>query len=283
MPRVDEAVAPYGVAGRFALTSFTVAYRGVAVLRRNEAERPKWLPAVALTAAMVLVPPAFLSAVRDAAPAEIRLQSMSSQTRPAPSTEPAADAEAAADRLDRYAAAGAAAGAGRSSRSDAQLRIFTRANQDATTTTTEAPTTTAAEPETTTTTAKPKPTTTTARPKAAAATTTTSKPTTTTARPATTTTTAGSTTSTMGSPPPCCRQEGGASYHDYSDPRTCAHRSLAKGTALRVTNLENGKKTTCVVNDRGPYVEGRIIDLSRSAFGEIASVSDGVIRVAIEW
>lgn len=229
---------------------------------------------------MVLVPPALLSAVRVSAPAEVRLRSAALAREAAPGAEAASDAVAASHRLERYAAA---AGAGRSSRSEAQLRIFTRANQDATTTTTEAPTTTAAETATTTPTAKPKPTTTTARPKAAAVTTTTSKRTTTTARPATTTTTAGSTTSTMGSAPPCCRQEGGASYHDYSDPRTCAHRSLAKGTALRVTNLGNGKKTTCVVNDRGPYVEGRIIDLSRSAFGEIASVSEGVIRVSIEW
>lgn len=223
---------------------------------------------------MMLAPPAFLSAVRESAPAEIRLKSMSVETPPAPSTASDADADATAtaERLAFYAAA-----PGRSSRSDAQLRIFTRANQDATTTT-EAPTTTA-EPTTT----MAKPTTTTARPKAAAATTTTAKPTTTTAKPATTTTTTGSTTSTMGPPPPCCRQEGGASYHDYSDPRTCAHRSLPKGTALRVTNLADGKRTTCVVNDRGPYVEGRIIDLSTAAFGEIANVSDGVIRVAIEW
>jgi rare lipoprotein A len=87
----------------------------------------------------------------------------------------------------------------------------------------------------------------------------------------------------MGPPPPCCRQEGGASYHDYADIRTCAHKSLPKGTALKVTNLANGKTTTCVVNDRGPYVEGRILDLSKGAFSEIATLSDGVIRVAIEW
>jgi rare lipoprotein A len=87
----------------------------------------------------------------------------------------------------------------------------------------------------------------------------------------------------MGPPPPCCRQEGGASYHDYPDIRTCAHKSLPKGTALKVTNLGNGKVTTCVVNDRGPYVEGRILDLSREAFAEIAAISDGVARVAIEW
>lgn len=230
---------------------------------------------------MVLVPPAFLTAVRVSAPAEIRLKAMSAEGPPAPTTQGVVDAEAdataAAERLGLYAAA-----PGRSSRSEAQLRIFTRANIDATTTT-EAPTTTTTAEPTTTTTARP--TTTTARPKAVAATTTTAKPTTTTAKPAaaTTTTTSGSTTSTMGPPPPCCRQEGDASYHDYSDPRTCAHRSLPKGTALRVTNLANGKRTTCVVNDRGPYVEGRIIDLSTAAFGEIANVSDGVIRVAIEW
>ena len=63
----------------------------------------------------------------------------------------------------------------------------------------------------------------------------------------------------------------------------CAHKSLPKGTALTVTNLANGKQTTCVVNDRGPYVEGRILDLSKTAFSEIASLSDGVIRVSIEW
>jgi len=87
----------------------------------------------------------------------------------------------------------------------------------------------------------------------------------------------------MGPTPACCREEGGASYYDYPDPRTCAHKSLPKGTALKVTNLANGKTTTCVVNDRGPYVTGRIIDLSKTAFGEIAPLSDGVIRVSIEW
>jgi rare lipoprotein A len=87
----------------------------------------------------------------------------------------------------------------------------------------------------------------------------------------------------MGPPPPCCRQEGGASYHDYTDVRMCAHKSLPKGTALTVTNLANGKQTTCVVGDRGPYVDGRILDLSKTAFSEIASLSDGVIRVSIEW
>jgi rare lipoprotein A len=83
--------------------------------------------------------------------------------------------------------------------------------------------------------------------------------------------------------PPGTRQEGGASFHDYPDPRTCAHRSLPKGTVLTVTNLANGKQTTCRVEDRGPFVDGRIVDLSKAAFSEIANLSEGVIRVSIEW
>jgi rare lipoprotein A len=193
---------------------------------------------------MVVVPLVSLAAVHDAAPAEVRLDAADAPRATTPS-----DDELSEERIAAFLEAE------RASRS-AELA----------TTTTEAPTTTA--PPTTaapTTTARPKPTTTTA------------KPTTTTAKPPS------STTSTMGPPPPCCRQEGGASYHEYADPRTCAHKSLPKGTALRVTNLANGKTTTCVVNDRGPYVEGRILDLSTAAFGEIANISDGVIRVAIEW
>jgi rare lipoprotein A len=87
----------------------------------------------------------------------------------------------------------------------------------------------------------------------------------------------------MGPQPDCCRQEGGASYHDYAEASTCAHRSLPIGTSLKVTNLANGKSTTCIVNDRGPYVAGRILDLSKPGFSAIASLSDGVIKVSIEW
>lgn len=226
---------------------------------------------------MVLVPLVSLAAVRESAPADIELRAA---REPASEAVAAEARDAAAERLERYGAPI------RSSRSAAQLREFERANDEATTTT-EAPTTTAA--PTTTTTARPEPTTTVTAAKAA---TTTAKPKTattaaptTTAKATTTTTTAKppSTTSTMGPQPACCREEGGASYHDYPDVRTCAHKSLPKGTALRVTNLANGKRTTCVVNDRGPYVQGRILDLSREAFAEIAAISDGVIRVSIEW
>ena len=220
---------------------------------------------------MLLVLLAALFTVGDAAPSEVRIEAASTTV-----------VDEAADRADRVARYDAS----RASRSDAQARTFVQANLEATTTTAEPTTTTTAAPATTTT-ARPKATTTTtAKPTtttAKATTTTTAKATTTTAAPATTTTAKPTTTSTMGPPPPCCRQEGGASYHDYADATTCAHKSLPKGTALKVTNLANGKATSCVVNDRGPYVEGRILDLSKPAFSEIASLSDGVIRVSIEW
>src|ERR1041384_7084097 len=51
--------------------------------------------------------------------------------------------------------------------------------------------------------------------------------------------------------------------------KTGAHKTLPFGTKVRVTNLENNKTVDVVINDRGPYVEGRIIDLSRSAAEEL--------------
>jgi uncharacterized protein YabE (DUF348 family) len=78
-------------------------------------------------------------------------------------------------------------------------------------------------------------------------------------------------------------QTGGASWYINGDELTAAHRSLPKGTIVTVTNLENGKSVKVRINDRGPYIAGRIIDLNRVAFEEIASVSDGVIDVRITW
>jgi uncharacterized protein YabE (DUF348 family) len=70
----------------------------------------------------------------------------------------------------------------------------------------------------------------------------------------------------------------------YSAPGlTAAHRTLPFGTVVRVTNLANGKTVNVTIRDRGPYVEGRIIDLSDDAFAEIASLGSGVINVNIEW
>jgi rare lipoprotein A len=78
------------------------------------------------------------------------------------------------------------------------------------------------------------------------------------------------------------RQEGGASWYRYK-PGTCAHRTLPKGTVVKVTNLATGQSSSCTVADRGPFVAGRIIDLDRSVFLAIASGNQGVVRVRIEW
>ena len=79
------------------------------------------------------------------------------------------------------------------------------------------------------------------------------------------------------------QQEGGASWYRYK-PGTCAHRTLPKGTVVKVTNLKTGKTANCTVADRGPFIRGRIIDLDRSVFMAIAeSPGQGVIQVRIEW
>ncbi len=62
---------------------------------------------------------------------------------------------------------------------------------------------------------------------------------------------------------------------------TAAHRSLPFGTAVRVTNLANGRRVTVVVDDRGPVVRGRVIDLSAAAARRLGMVRDGVVPVRI--
>lgn len=77
-------------------------------------------------------------------------------------------------------------------------------------------------------------------------------------------------------------QEGPASW--FAAPGlTTAHRTLPKGTVVRVTNLDNGRRTTVVIRDRGPYAGGRIIDLSEAAFRQLAPLERGTLRVRIEW
>ncbi|MGC9311073.1 MAG: septal ring lytic transglycosylase RlpA family protein [Sediminispirochaetaceae bacterium] len=63
---------------------------------------------------------------------------------------------------------------------------------------------------------------------------------------------------------------------------TAAHKTLPFGTIVTVTNLKNGKKVDVRINDRGPFVKGRIIDLSMAAAGEIDLLGDGVGRVRID-
>jgi peptidoglycan lytic transglycosylase len=71
---------------------------------------------------------------------------------------------------------------------------------------------------------------------------------------------------------------------EWFDPNayTAAHRTLPFNTRLRVTNVANGKSVIVRINDRGPYVGGRCLDLSRAAFGAIASLNSGVASVRYE-
>lgn len=63
---------------------------------------------------------------------------------------------------------------------------------------------------------------------------------------------------------------------------TAAHRTLAFGTKVRVTDVATGKTVTVRVNDRGPFVAGRVIDLSRAAAEKLGIVRAGLARVRIE-
>jgi rare lipoprotein A len=63
---------------------------------------------------------------------------------------------------------------------------------------------------------------------------------------------------------------------------TAAHRTLPIGTRLRVTNLENGRVVRVRVNDRGPYVAGRILDLSQEAAQTLGMVERGVVMVQLD-
>jgi rare lipoprotein A len=72
----------------------------------------------------------------------------------------------------------------------------------------------------------------------------------------------------------------GESFNNYA--MTAAHKKLAFGTKVRVINTRNNASVIVRINDRGPFVKGRIIDLSRAAFDVIANLDSGVINVKIE-
>ena len=76
------------------------------------------------------------------------------------------------------------------------------------------------------------------------------------------------------------RTASGETFDTYQF--TAAHPSLPFGTLVKVTNLENGKSTTVRINDRGPFVPGRIIDLSMAAASAIGLAGKGVAPVRIE-
>jgi rare lipoprotein A len=63
---------------------------------------------------------------------------------------------------------------------------------------------------------------------------------------------------------------------------TAAHKSLPFGTKVRVTNLANNESVEVVINDRGPYVDGRVIDLSRSAAEKLGFINLGIADVKLD-
>lgn len=63
---------------------------------------------------------------------------------------------------------------------------------------------------------------------------------------------------------------------------TAAHRFLPLGTEIRVTNLDNGRSATAIVNDRGPYARGRVLDASLGLARKLGFVRAGTARVRID-
>lgn len=66
------------------------------------------------------------------------------------------------------------------------------------------------------------------------------------------------------------------------DRMTCAHKTLPFGTKLKVTNLNNDKSVVVTVNDRGPFVKGRVVDLTKAAARKIDMLHKGIVRVSVE-
>ena len=86
-----------------------------------------------------------------------------------------------------------------------------------------------------------------------------------------------------GTKPPATNAQVGEATWYHRVGMVAAHKTLPFGTKVTVTNLANGKRVTVVINDRGPYGPGRIIDLSDDAFAELAHLGAGVIDVRITW
>lgn len=64
---------------------------------------------------------------------------------------------------------------------------------------------------------------------------------------------------------------------------TAAHKTIAFNTKVTVKNTSNGKTTTVYILDRGPYVSGRILDMSKESFSKVAKTSAGLFDGKITW
>ena len=91
---------------------------------------------------------------------------------------------------------------------------------------------------------------------------------------------------------PASAQCGSASWYalysqtasgEQMDPSelTAAHRTLPFGTKLKVTNQKNGKSVIVRINDRGPFIKGRVIDLSKGAAKKLGIISSGVADICM--
>lgn len=76
-----------------------------------------------------------------------------------------------------------------------------------------------------------------------------------------------------------CRTANGE--HFRPNGLTAAHRTLKFGTRVKVTNLKNGRSVTVRINDRGPFVKGRMIDLSHGAAKAIGMGGTGLVKMTI--
>ncbi|MBX3009713.1 MAG: septal ring lytic transglycosylase RlpA family protein [Melioribacteraceae bacterium] len=72
----------------------------------------------------------------------------------------------------------------------------------------------------------------------------------------------------------------GESYNQMA--LTAAHKTLPFGTLLRVTNLKNGESVIVRINDRGPFIEGRDLDLSKGTAQSLGMIKKGVVKVKVE-
>ena len=85
----------------------------------------------------------------------------------------------------------------------------------------------------------------------------------------------------VGTRPPRTQAGVASWYHRVG--MVAAHQWLPFGTEVRVTNVANGRTVTVVINDRGPYIEGRVIDLSDDAFARLAPLGVGTVNVRLAW
>ncbi len=76
------------------------------------------------------------------------------------------------------------------------------------------------------------------------------------------------------------RTASGARYDQRA--MTCAHRTHAFGTLLRVTDVESGRSVVVRVTDRGPFAPGRVVDLSLAAARQLGILESGIARVRVE-